>query len=271
VRLTGLGNTSQIDRLLEQVVSRVREVVARSRQQQQEMLRAEQLAAVGQLAASVAHEVRNPLTSIKLLVGAALRSRSPKSLTEEDLKVVHHEVTRLEGKVQALLDFARPPETVREPCGLGDLVRQAVELMQARIRQAGVQVEVDLPDSPVPAEVDRDQFTSVLVNLFLNALDAMPRGGRLLVSLHYDPDREIRLAVADTGTGIDTAVSRRLFTPFTTTKHTGTGLGLSICHRVVREHGGTLTGANRPEGGACFTITLPAQTREVPHADTPGR
>jgi signal transduction histidine kinase len=256
---------------MERVVIRVREVVARSQQQQQEMLRAEQLAAVGQLAASMAHEVRNPLTSIKLLVGAALRSRPPGALSAEDLRVIHDQVSRLEGKVKQLLDFARPPEAVPQPSDLRELVGHALELVRSRTEQSGVRVAVDVPEGPVVAEVDRDQFTAVLVNLFLNAADAMPHGGRLLVSLGRSPTGDVRLAVADTGTGIDAAMAGRLFTPFASTKQTGTGLGLSICRRVVRDHGGTLTGENRPEGGALFTILLPGRAGEVAHADVAGR
>jgi signal transduction histidine kinase len=271
VHLTGEGDLRHLDRQLDQVVSRVREVVARSQQQQQEMLRAEQLAAVGQLAASVAHEVRNPLVSVKLLVGAALRSRPPRALSAEDLQVIHDEVGRVEGRVQALLDFVRPPEMVREPCDLRELVNRALELVRGRIRQLRVQMNADLPGRPVMTTLDRGQFTSVLVNLFLNALDAMPHGGRLSVVLSPGARGEVLLAVADTGTGIDAAVADRLFTPFTSTKSTGTGLGLSICRRVVQDHGGTLTGENRSEGGACFTIRLPAPTNEACHADLTGR
>jgi signal transduction histidine kinase len=271
VRLIGEGDLTSLDRQLEEVTERVREVVARSQRQQQEMLRAEQLAAVGQLAASVAHEVRNPLTGVKLLVGAALWSRPPKALSPEDLQVIHDEISSLEGKVQALLDFARPPALVRESCDLRDLVTRALELVRARVRQINVQMDVDLPEEPVTAEVDGDQITGVLVNLFLNALDAMPHGGRLSVSLRQDPSGTVRLTVADTGHGIDPAVAARLFTPFTSTKKTGTGLGLSISRRAVSEHGGSLTGVNRPGGGACFTVTLPAQPAEACHAHAAGR
>src|SRR5262249_4226965 len=98
---------------------------------------------------------------------------------------------------------------------------------------------------------------TVLVNLFINALDAMPRGGRLRVTLTAVPDGGYRLDVADTGPGIAPEIAARLFTPFLSTKPTGTGLGLSISRRIVEEHGGALTAANRPAGGACFSITLP--------------
>jgi signal transduction histidine kinase len=271
LRVSGEGDLHQLDQQMEQVVSRVREVVARSQQQQREMLRTEQLAAVGQLAASMAHEVRNPLTSIKLLVSAALRSQPHKVLSPEDLQVIHNQIGRLEGKVQELLDFARPPDAVRESCDLRELVNHALDLVKARIQQFGVQLSLDLPEQPVVAAIDRDQFTSVMVNLILNALDAMTHGGQLAITLRETPSGDIRLAVADTGSGIDSAIAGRLFTPFASTKQTGTGLGLSICHRVVSNHGGTIRGENRLEGGAVFTILLPAQNREVSHADALGR
>jgi signal transduction histidine kinase len=131
-------------------------------------------------------------------------------------------------------------------------------------------MEINLPEEPVQASVDADQMTSTLVNLFLNALDAMPQGGLLSVSLEARADHGIRLSIADTGKGIDPAVADRLFTPFLSTKKTGTGLGLSISRRVVSDHGGSLTAGNRSQGGACFTITLPAQTEEATHADLVG-
>jgi signal transduction histidine kinase len=271
VRLTGVGSFDQLDRQLGQVLERVRDVVAESQQRHQEVLRSEQLAAVGQLAASVAHEVRNPLTSIKLLVGAALRSQPHKTLRIDDLRVIHEEVGRLESKVQALLDFARPPESQKQPCDLKGIINQALELVQTRMQQQQVHLQTEIPAQPVIAQVDRDQFTSVLVNLFLNSLDAMPNGGRLRVVLFIDPDGAVHLTVADTGGGIDAAIADRLFTPFTSTKATGTGLGLSVCRRVVCEHGGQLTAANLAKAGACFTIRLPTHSGEVNHADVANR
>jgi two-component system, NtrC family, sensor histidine kinase HydH len=261
VSLTGEGSSEQLDRQLEQVVKKIKDVVGRSQQQQRDLIRTEQLASIGQLASSIAHEVRNPLTGIKLLVGAALHQQSPSSLSVEDLEFIHAEIQRLEKKVQTLLDFARPSEPIRERADLRDQIHQALHLVETRIRQIGVRPEIDLPTDPVWVEVDQDQVTGVLVNLFLNALDAMPQGGVLSVSLRQETNEIVRLTVADTGSGISPAVQERLFTPFASTKKTGTGLGLSISRRIVMDHGGTLTGSNRPEGGACFTILLAGKPR----------
>src|SRR5262249_5287158 len=122
-----------------------------------------------------------------------------------------------------------------------------------------VGVEVRCPDRPVRGFADPAQLRTVLVNLYLNALDAMPRGGRLEVALETSPKAGVCLTVADTGGGIAPEMAGRLFTPFTIDKPTRTGLGLRISRRIVEEHGGRLTAANRPGGGACFVITLPAE------------
>jgi two-component system sensor histidine kinase HydH len=259
LRLTAEGgNLQTMERQVATILKRVQEVVSQIQRQEGESLRAEQLAAVGQLAASIAHEVRNPLTSIKLLVGAALNGRYPKGLSDTDLQVIHDEVGRLERKVQSLLDFARPLDSEPHTQNIAGIVHQVIDLVQERLRQQNVRLHLELPDKPLAAELDRDQFQGVLVNLIFNALDAMPGGGRLDVRLNCPAPGRLQLTVSDTGPGIDAAVADRLFTPFTSTKATGTGLGLSVSRRVVEAHGGQLTAANRDGGGACFTVTLPA-------------
>jgi signal transduction histidine kinase len=272
VRLTADGDNLQgIEKQLGTILERVREVVDQLHRQERDALRAEQLAAVGQLAAGLAHEVRNPLTSIKLLVGAALQKRCPTALTETDLQVIHDEVGRLERKVAALLEYARPQQTEPRPGDVGEIVHHVADLVQPRVRQQGVRLNLDLPPEPVTAHLDPDQFNGVMTNLLLNALDAMPGGGTIEVALKRDEVGRFRLTVADTGPGLDPAVADRLFRPFVSTKPTGTGLGLCVSRRVVQAHGGSLTAANRPGGGACFTITLPAPPGGPIDADPPGR
>ena len=261
------GDLRNLDKQIGHVVRRVEEVAERLQRQQRDLLRAEQLSAVGQLAASVAHEVRNPLAAVKMLVEAALRPRNRKPLTEDDLRVIHGEVGRLEQTVQSFLDFARLPTPRRSACDLRAVLAQAVELVQARANQQEVKITVRSPEEPVTADVDRSQLCTVLVNLFLNSLDAMPHGGTVDVTLEASPAAGLGLVVADTGGGIPAEMLDRLFTPFASTKPTGTGLGLSLSRRIVEEHGGRLTGANRPEGGACFTLTLPADQGPIPEAN----
>jgi signal transduction histidine kinase len=254
------GDVRNLDRQLEHVVARVQDVAGRLQQHQREMIRAQQLAAVGQLAASVAHEVRNPLTSIKMLVEAALRTRSPRPFTAENLVIVHGEVARLEKTVQAFLDFARPPALQRARCDLRDIVEDALALIHSRAGQQGVECVVDGPTGAF-GDFDRGQLRSVLVNLLLNALDAMPSGGRIEVRLGLSAlDGGLVLSVRDTGKGIPEEGFAELFQPFVSTKPTGTGLGLCICRRIVEEHGGRIRAENVPDGGARFTVTLPPQS-----------
>jgi len=270
VTVTTEGDLQTLDLQLQHVVRRVEEVAQRLQQHQRELLRAQQLSAVGQLAASVAHEVRNPLTAIKMLVESAWRSRNRKPLTLDDLQVIHGEIARLEHTVQSFLDFARLPTPRRSLTDLGAAVEQALELVRVRARQQGVALAPRLPPQPLRASVDPSQLCTVLVNLFINALDAMPTGGRLEVALTQEPGKAIRLTVRDTGAGIAPAVAEQLFLPFVSTKPTGSGLGLSISQRILEEHGGRLVGANAPEGGACFTLTLPAPREVANHAETAG-
>jgi signal transduction histidine kinase len=253
------GDLTSLDRQLQHVVRKVEEAAERLQRHQRELLRAEQLAAVGQLAAGVAHEVRNPLTGIKMLVEVALRAKDPRPLEREDLEVIRREVARLEQTVQGFLDFARLPAPHRSRGDVRDDVAGARDLVRVRAQGQGVTVNVTVPEVPAEACVDHGQVRTVLVNLLLNALDATPGGGRVDVDLEPTPGGGLRLSVADTGSGIPEQVAQRLFTPFATTKPTGTGLGLSLSRRIAEEHGGTLTAANRPGGGAEFVLTIPAE------------
>lgn len=257
-----------LDAQLDYVVGRVRDVCQRLQDQERGLLRAEQLAAVGQLAAGIAHEVRNPLTGIKFLIEGALRTSNSTPLTDEDLTLIRHEIVRIERTVQGLLDFARTPPPDRRRHDLRGLVFEAVGVARGRASAKPVALRVEPAPGPAPASVDRDQFLSLLSNLLVNAIDAAPPGGEVAVRTLCAPGG-LTVEVTDTGPGIDPTVASRLFTPFVTTKATGTGLGLTIAQRVARDHGGTLTATNRPGGGACFTLTLPAL--EEPDVEAPGR
>lgn len=260
---------ADLDEQLDRVIGRVRDVCHKLQEQERDLLRAEQLAAVGQLAAGVAHEVRNPLTGIKFLIEGALRTEHPTLLTGEDLRLIRQEIVRIERTIQGLLDFARMPSPTRRPHDLRVLVAEAAGLARSRAERKSVAVLVELPEIPVPVSVDRDQMLSLLTNLLFNALDATPPGGEVGVGVSVGQAGMMKVEVTDTGPGIDPAIAARLFTPFATTKSTGTGLGLTVARRVARDHNGTLTAANRTEGGAVFTLELP--TGEAGHAPIVGR
>jgi two-component system, NtrC family, sensor histidine kinase HydH len=246
------GLHEQIDRL----TSRIEQVVQQLHEREHEVLRAEQLAAVGQLAAGVGHEIRNPLTSIKLLVQAGLEDAAV-GLSAEDLEVIEGEIRRMEQSLQTFLNFARPPKPERRRVELVGLIHAVVGLVRGRTEKQRVTVHVDAPPDEIALVADGGQLQQVLVNLVLNALDAMPTGGTLSVLVRPDRHR-VTIEVADTGPGIPKTMITRLFQPFASDKDTGLGLGLVISRRIVEDHGGTIDAGNRPGGGATFFVALPA-------------
>jgi two-component system, NtrC family, sensor histidine kinase HydH len=254
----------ELDQQLERVVARIQDMCRRFQEQEREILRSEHLAAVGQLAAGIAHEVRNPLTGIKFLIEAALRPEAATSLTSNDLALIHHEILRMERTVQELLNYSRAPALQMHDEDVRELVNRAAEIARGRADKQGVVLSTDVPETPLKSPLDRDQFLSMLTNLLFNALDVTPPGGHVRLAVARTRDGTLRIDVSDSGPGIAPAAFEKLFTPFATTKPTGTGLGLTMARRIARDHGGSLTAANRPEGGACFTFTLPqAETRNA--------
>jgi signal transduction histidine kinase len=260
VTFTG-NDLPQLEGVLRQMAERIGAVVERLRQSEREALRAEQLAALGQMAAAMAHELRNPLTSMKFIVqgaqaGAGWGEEGP-GLSDRDLRILEEEISRLERLIQAFFDFARPAAPHLRSLDLGELVEQTLGLVARRAQARQVRLEWAAPPAPVHATVDPGQFRQVLLNLLFNALDAVSPGGVIKVSLERNPEGGLTLRVADTGCGLPAALGPRIFAPFTTTKETGLGLGLSICKRIAEAHGGAISAENRPGGGAVFTLSLP--------------
>jgi signal transduction histidine kinase len=252
---------------LERVSVSVSAVVKRLRQTERDALRAEQLAWVGQMAAGIAHEIRNPLMAIKLLVQTAADRPDGPSLRPRDFQVLEEEIIRLEAIVSGFLDFARPPRLDPRPVDVVELASQVVEGLRPRADLQGVAVHVEEPPEPVIASADPNQLRQVLLNLLFNALDAQPRGGEVRIAARIDRanriDPHLLMTVTDDGQGIPPSVGDRIFEPFVSTKESGLGLGLSICRRIIEAHGGTLTAANRPTGGAIFTLRFPIRSSSV--------
>lgn len=223
------------------------------------VLRAESLAGVGQMAAGLAHELRNPLTAIKMLVQANREDAESQGLPAEDLRVIELEVRRMEDRLNVFIDFARPPRPERRLVDLKTVVDQTLALVGGRARKQRVALKFESPPSPVEVEADGEQLRQLLVNLALNALDVMPRGGDLEVEIRPAADGQVEVIVLDTGPGIPPRHFARLYEPFFTTKETGLGLGLPVSQRIAHDHGGMLCAANRPQGGARFVLRLPAR------------
>jgi signal transduction histidine kinase len=162
----------------------------------------------------------------------------------------------MERSIQTFLDFARPQAPERLPIDPADVVRRTFSLIEPRARNQKVTFELLEPSEPLSIEADREQLLQLVLNLCLNALDAMPDGGALVVE-STRIDGMVRLSVRDTGPGIEPRVLAKLFQPFVTSKETGVGIGLVICKRIAEAHRGRLHGENLTDG-ACFTLELPA-------------
>jgi PAS domain S-box-containing protein len=224
-----------------------------------DIARAEQMAVVAQLATGVAHELRNPMTAIKLLVQSNREELAARGVPDQDLDVIEREVLRMERSLRTFLEFARPVESGCCDINLSKLVDQVFLLVEGRASQQSVAcVRTGSCGGPVFAEADHDKIQQLLLNLVLNALDAMPNGGTLEVRLSHPVNGQVELMVIDSGPGISAGVMPRLFEPFVTTKETGVGIGLSISRRIDEENHGSLSASNREEGGACFVLRLPA-------------
>lgn len=248
----------ELDQQLERITSRVSAVCQRLQEQERSLLRAEQLAALGQLAAGVAHEVRNPLTGVKLLLQAAVQSKDPTPLTVERLQLLLQEVGRIERTVQGLVDLGLRPPLERRSEELVGVIRAATEVAQSRADAKSVAIRFRPQTDPITAMIDRDRILSLLTNLLINAIDATPANSCVDVSAFVDTRGIMNVTVSDRGEGIHESMAGKLFTPFATTKQAGSGLGLTIARRVAEEHGGTLEASSAPEGGACFTLKIPA-------------
>jgi signal transduction histidine kinase len=242
---------------VQRVAAHIKRIVDDLQAARREALLADRLRAVGEMAAGVAHELRNPLTSVKLLMQTAADGDG--GLTEEHIHVVVEQVARMENTIQRLLDFARPPKMKQVRQDLRETLQRALNLAEGYARQQSVSIERDCPPDPVIVTSDPEQLHQVFVNLVMNAVEAMPDGGVLNIAMQCvaSPEPLCRIRFCDTGGGIPEEIMQRIFEPFVTNKERGTGLGLAICRRIVEQHGGKLSVANLPQRGAVFTLELP--------------
>ncbi len=224
------------------------------------LVRSEKLASVGRLAAGVAHEIGNPLTSILGLVDLLEQGGLDEATQREFLRRIHAETDRIHRTIRDLLDFSRQgPEEAGGRASVAASVERAVSLAGPQKDMREVQVERRLPADALHVRMSEEHLVQVLLNLLMNAADAMSGTGRITIDVRAD-SAQVRLEVTDTGPGVAPEVEGRLFEPFVTTKPTGkgTGLGLAVCHSLIERAGGTIR-VERPEaGGARFVVGLPS-------------
>jgi two-component system, NtrC family, sensor histidine kinase HydH len=279
VAVTANPSVQDLEAVLQIISQRVSTVVERLQASEREALRAEQLASMGQLAAGLAHEIRNPLTSMKTIVQLA---EGPSDLTTQDIRILDEEIARLEQSVQTFLDYARPAHADKRRMPLREVLEQPAALVSRRAARQGIDFVYQPPDSALRVAVDAVQIRQVLLNLLLNAFEATPAGGTVRLEAaaeRFDNANFPEVAdghpgalrprvncvcirVVDSGSGLPGHLGSRIFDPFVSTKDTGTGLGLSICRRIVEDHGGRIVAENRPQGGAVLAVRLPPAPSE---------
>ncbi len=229
------------------------------------LVQTEKLSSLGQLAASIAHEINNPLAGIltfsKLLAREAVTDvpdPARRAIMVRNLGLVQRETERCRAIVRNLLDFARERPLQLRDVDLEKVVQESLQLIGHQLQLQGHQLETRLAPVP-PVHADFGELRQAFVNLAMNAVEAMDQGGRLTVTLRASDDAQVvEVSIADTGPGIPPELHSKIFDPFFTTKEKGTGLGLSVVYGIVQRHGGTISLETAPGQGTCFTLRLPA-------------
>jgi two-component system, NtrC family, sensor histidine kinase AtoS len=239
------------------------------RQLESDLQRSDRLAALGTLAAGLAHEIKNPLTSLLTFSRHLERKFDDRNFRERFGSVVPRELERINGIVERLLELARPARLSFSLVRLPELLERAAELYADQLADRHIDIVREYAYDVPPVQADKEALYRVFVNLVANALDTMPRGGRLTVRAGWvtggDPlpparrraANRAKVEIEDTGTGIEPSETDRIFNPFYTTRSGGTGLGLALAHKIVQDHGGRISFTSAPGRGTTFTIVLP--------------
>ena len=242
--------------------SRVEERTAQLKAMQGQLIQTEKLAAIGKLAAGVAHEINNPLTGILTNSSLILEDLLPDDPRREDLQIVVSETLRCRKIVKGLLDFARQTKPQKQALNLNGVIEDVLSLVrnQASFRDIALTTELDPNLSLIMA--DKDQMRQVILNTILNAAEAMPSGGKICVGSALDhKTQHVQVTIRDSGPGIPDEIKAKLFEPFFTTKKSGTGLGLAIAYGIIERHKGTIAIDSSLGCGTTITIRVPAEEK----------
>ena len=227
------------------------------KQLKKEIAQSQRLASLGSLAAGVAHEIRNPLSSIKGFATYFKERYRDNPDDSQTADIMVQEVDRLNRVIGQLLDYARPMTMNRRETAIQTVIQHALRMIESQAREKGVVIQTELQADVVAVLIDPDRIKQVFLNLYLNAIGAMEGGGILSVALLSMTDRRIRIEVRDTGVGIDPKDLDRIFDPYFTTKSSGTGLGLAIVQKIIEAHRGEIQVASTPGLGTTVSVILP--------------
>lgn len=240
----------------------LRSYVRQVEESQRMLIQAEKMATAGRLTASIAHEINNPLQGVQNCLHLASRMELSEESRQEYLTLAKEELLRLMSTVQRMLDFYRPGIVGRKPVDMNQLIERVLKLLERELERHHIQVHTRLSGRLGKPMVVRDQIQQVLLNLILNAMEAMPAGGEIYLETRHRKSG-IEIIVEDSGPGIDPGDVDRIFEPFVSTKENGTGLGLTVSYGIITAHGGSLDLVQGRRKGACFRIVLPAGTPAV--------
>jgi two-component system NtrC family sensor kinase len=232
-------------------------------EREQRLIRSERLATVGRMAAQITHEIRNPLASLGLYVELLGDELSEDGEARRLVASIGNEIDRLSEITETYLRFVRLPRPKLEREDLGAIVTAVMEFSRAELSKGGIALELSVAAGLPEVAADENQLRQALLNLARNAREAMPAGGRLRVEVAPGGAGQVRMSIADTGSGIPAEHLGKIFDPFFSTKEKGTGLGLALVQQILAEHGGRVEVSSPPGGGTMFTLTLPALPPEV--------
>jgi len=256
----------RMQRTQEQLQRRSKELEQRMNQLkrlQAQFMQSERMAATGELAAQIAHEINNPLGIIKNYVGIAKMLMPEEDPNRENLKIVDQEINRIAGIVRRLLRFAKPGMEELQSVQINQIIEELLALLRGQLFRSKIEISEELADNLPEVNVSTDQMRQVFLNLIKNAEDAMPDGGKLSIRTRYRKGR-VEIDIADDGCGIPPEDVKNIFEPFFTTKGVkGTGLGLSVSYGIVKNYNGEISVESEPNGGTTFTIQLPVISDKV--------
>jgi signal transduction histidine kinase len=244
------------------MTSRLLEARERMESANRRLVQAEKLASIGRLSATIAHEIRNPLTSVKLNIQRIAESEHLDEIEREHLGICQEGVGQIEKFIKELLDFTRVPELARERFPLDQVLEESLKMLKDAFRQKRVTVEKSYAQGLPPANVDGDRLRQVFLNLLRNAFEAVDEGGRISVSLAAGGGEEGRtylVRISDNGAGIPEKDRENIFEPFFTTKSSGFGLGLANARKIVEQHGGSVRVVGKRGRGSAFVVILPRE------------
>lgn len=224
---------------------------------QERLVRSERFAAIGEAAAYVSHEIKNPLMVIGGLAHQVERKVEDLPSLTEKLRIIQGEVHRLESFLGDLRDFTRPAPPAKQEININQVIQDVDHLMEVETKKKGVALVEKLDPRLPPVQADPDQMKQVLLNLVKNSLEALDSGGQLILTSGSE-DNQVWFSIQDTGGGMSPEVLEKIFNPFFTTKAQGTGLGLAVIHKIITDHHGTITVKSTPDQGTTFRVILPS-------------